>query len=159
VTAVSRLSWHGRGTLLAACGLGERVICHCETSTFLVLSSSKELYRLLLDLTKSRSSSASRASSGNSSEISRMVLILPDMAVTSTENLALCLWRLLVEKVRRARFGPGLWPGPRRQARWVGRGLQGQRRAAGASRAGGMRSTVEAGGADPDNARRSGPSL
>jgi hypothetical protein len=27
-------------------------------------------------------------------------------------------------KVRRARFGPGLRPGPRRQARWVGRGLR-----------------------------------
>ena len=25
-----------------------------------------------------------------------------------------------------ARFGPGLWPGPRRQARWTGRGLRGQ---------------------------------
>src|SRR5262245_33327597 len=25
---------------------------------------------------------------------------------------------------RRARFGPGLWPGPRPQARWVGRGLR-----------------------------------
>jgi hypothetical protein len=60
-------------------------------------------------------------------------------------------------KVRRAPFGPGLWPGPRRQARWAGRGLQGQRRAAGASRASGMRSTVEAGGASPNNARhRSG---
>jgi hypothetical protein len=35
------------------------------------------------------------------------------------------------------RFGPGLWPGPRRQARWAGRGLRGQRRAAGASRAAG----------------------
>ncbi len=52
-------------------------------------------------------------------------------------------------EARRARFGPGLWPGPCRQARRVGRGLQGQRRAAGASRASGMRSTVEAGGADP----------
>jgi hypothetical protein len=31
------------------------------------------------------------------------------------------LWR---SRPRRARFGPGLWPGPRRQARWVGRGLQ-----------------------------------
>ena len=40
-------------------------------------------------------------------------------------------------EVRRARSGPGLWPGPRRQARWAGRGLQGQRRAAGASRAAG----------------------
>jgi hypothetical protein len=31
-------------------------------------------------------------------------------------------------KVRRARFGPGLWPGPRRQARWVRRdsGAQGR---------------------------------
>jgi hypothetical protein len=26
--------------------------------------------------------------------------------------------------VRRALFGPGLWPGPRRQARWAGRGLR-----------------------------------
>ncbi len=40
-------------------------------------------------------------------------------------------------EVCRARFGPGLGPGPRRQARWAGRGLQGQRRTAGASRAAG----------------------
>ena len=40
-------------------------------------------------------------------------------------------------EVRRACFGPGLWPGPRRQARWVGRGLQGQRRAVGVSRVAG----------------------
>ena len=40
-------------------------------------------------------------------------------------------------EVRRARFGPGLRPGPRRQARWAGRRLQGQRRAIGASRAAG----------------------
>jgi hypothetical protein len=33
--------------------------------------------------------------------------------------------------------GPGLGPGPCRQARWGGRGLQGQRRAEGASRAAG----------------------
>jgi len=38
-------------------------------------------------------------------------------------------------EVRRARFGPGLWPGPCRQARRAGGGLQGQRRAGGASRA------------------------
>jgi hypothetical protein len=25
-------------------------------------------------------------------------------------------------EIRRARFGPGLWPGPRHQARWAGRG-------------------------------------
>ena len=29
-----------------------------------------------------------------------------------------------LSEVRRARFGPGLWPGPRRQARWAGRGLR-----------------------------------
>ena len=29
-----------------------------------------------------------------------------------------------VAEVRRALIGPGLWPGPRRQARWVGRGLR-----------------------------------
>jgi len=34
---------------------------------------------------------------------------------------------------RRAPIGPGLWPGPRHQARWAGRGLQRQRRAAGAA--------------------------
>jgi hypothetical protein len=56
-------------------------------------------------------------------------------------------------EVRRAPIGPGLWPGPRRQARWAGRGLQGQRRVPRS----GMRSTVEAGGASPDNARRSAP--
>jgi len=38
-------------------------------------------------------------------------------------------------EVRRAPVGPGLRPGPRRQARRVCRGLRGQRRAAGASRA------------------------
>jgi hypothetical protein len=27
-------------------------------------------------------------------------------------------------KVRRVLIGPGLWPGPRRQARWAGRGLR-----------------------------------
>jgi hypothetical protein len=27
-------------------------------------------------------------------------------------------------EVRRAIFGPGLWPGPCRQARWAGRGLR-----------------------------------
>jgi hypothetical protein len=36
--------------------------------------------------------------------------------------------------VRRTHFGPGLWPGPRRQARWAGSRLQGQRRAEGAPR-------------------------
>ena len=49
-------------------------------------------------------------------------------------------------QVRRARSGPGLWPGPRRQARWAGRGLR-------RSRAG----ALDAGGADPDNARHFGP--
>ena len=61
-----------------------------------------------------------------------------------------------IQEVRRALSGQASWPGPRRQARRVGRGLWGQRRAAGPSRASGMRSIVEAGGADPDNARRSG---
>jgi hypothetical protein len=41
----------------------------------------------------------------------------------------------LVTGVRRSPIGPGFWPGPRRQARWAGRGLQGQQRATGASRA------------------------
>src|SRR5437773_10846126 len=63
----------------------------------------------------------------------------------------------LGREVRRAHFGPGLWPGPRRQARWADRGS----RVNGARRRrvprSGMRSTVEAGGASPDNARRSGP--
>ena len=45
--------------------------------------------------------------------------------------------------------GPGLQPGPRRQARWGGRGLRGQRRAVGGS-------TVEPGGAAPYHARHSG---
>jgi hypothetical protein len=53
-------------------------------------------------------------------------------------------------------FGPGLWPGPCRQARWGGRG-SGVNGAPQARPACGMRSTVEAGGADPDNARRSAP--
>src|SRR6266702_1827354 len=53
--------------------------------------------------------------------------------VCPSSALAELTWR----QVRRAPIGPGLWPGPRRQARWAGRGLQGQRRAAGASRAAG----------------------
>ncbi len=32
----------------------------------------------------------------------------------------------LLTEVCRAPFGPGLWPGPCRQARWAGRGLPGQ---------------------------------
>ena len=69
--------------------------------------------------------------------------------------------RLIRLSVRRACFGPGLWPGPCRQARWAGRGLRrsragpagrflrsGQKRPSGA---------LDAGGASPDNARRSGP--
>jgi hypothetical protein len=32
--------------------------------------------------------------------------------------------RGMIREVRRAPFGPGFWPGPRRQARWAGRGLQ-----------------------------------
>ena len=52
--------------------------------------------------------------------------------------------------------GPGLWPGPRRQARWAGRGLQGQRRAEDASRAAGCEAPLRLGGASPDNAWRSG---
>jgi hypothetical protein len=32
--------------------------------------------------------------------------------------------RAVFTEVRRAPTGPGLWPGPRRQARWAGRGLR-----------------------------------
>jgi hypothetical protein len=56
-----------------------------------------------------------------------------------------------------ARIGPGLWPGPRRQARRVGRGSRVNGAPQARPRAARMRSTVDAGGADPDNARRSGP--
>jgi hypothetical protein len=59
-------------------------------------------------------------------------------------------------EVRRARSGPGLWPGPRRQARWVGRGLRGQGSAL-AKQETRRRRALDAGGAGPDNARRSGP--
>jgi hypothetical protein len=59
-------------------------------------------------------------------------------------------------EVRRVRPGPGLRPGPCRQARWVGRGSK-VNGAPKARPACGMRSTVEVGGADPDNARRSAP--
>ena len=51
-----------------------------------------------------------------------------------------------IRSVRRAHFGPGLWPGPRRQACWVGRG---------SSVKGGLSPALDAGGADPDM-RRSG---
>jgi hypothetical protein len=56
-------------------------------------------------------------------------------------------------EVRRVRFGPGLWPGPRRQARWAGRGS----RVKGARRDATEGSALDAGGASPDNARRTGP--
>jgi len=60
-------------------------------------------------------------------------------------------------EVRRARFGPGLRPGPYRQARWGGRGSGVNGAPWARPRAARMRSTVDAGGADPDNARRSVP--
>jgi hypothetical protein len=57
------------------------------------------------------------------------------------------------------RFGPGLWPGPRRQARWVGIRSPGSRVGACAHRLGDATegSALDAGGADPDNARQGGP--
>jgi hypothetical protein len=63
---------------------------------------------------------------------------------------------ILLVEVRRARFGPGLWPGPRRQARWAGRG-SGAQGSALAEQATRRRRALDAGGASPDNARRSGP--
>lgn len=62
-------------------------------------------------------------------------------------------------QVRRARFGPGLWLGPRRQARRVGRGLRCSRagpKIVSAERLETILGALDAGGADPDNARRSG---
>ena len=58
-------------------------------------------------------------------------------------------------EVSRPCFGPGLWPGPRRQARWAGRS-PGSRSAAGASCAAGCGASL-GWRASPDNARRSGP--
>ena len=63
----------------------------------------------------------------------------------------------LSTEVRRALVGPGLWPGPRRQARWVGRGSGVNGAPKARPREARTRSTVDAGGADPDNARRSSP--
>src|SRR5262245_54742594 len=58
-------------------------------------------------------------------------------------------------EVRRARFGPGLRPGPRRQVRWGGRGLRGQGWAlAPIALATRRRRALEAGGAAPENARQ-----
>ena len=61
-----------------------------------------------------------------------------------------------------SRAGPAEhWPGPRRQARWVGRGLHCSRAGPRRSflRSGQKRSSgaLDAGGADPENARSSGP--
>jgi hypothetical protein len=53
-------------------------------------------------------------------------------------------------------FGPGLRPGPRRQARWGGRGSGVNGAPEARPRGARMRSTVDAGGAAPDNARHSG---
>jgi hypothetical protein len=59
-------------------------------------------------------------------------------------------------EVRRAPIGPGLRPGPCRQARWGGRGLRGQGWAlAPIALATRRRRALDAGGAAPDNARRS----
>ena len=60
-----------------------------------------------------------------SSDLSDVEALLgnPALLVGARESCEVC----------RAHFGPGLRPGPRRQARRVGRGLQGQWRAAGAS--------------------------
>ena len=74
-----------------------------------------------------------------------------------TSSMSAWLLHLLSREVRRARIGPGLRPGPCRQARWVGRGSRVNGGPEGAFRGAWMGSTVEAGGADPDNARRSGP--
>ena len=41
-------------------------------------------------------------------------------------GLTLSFRYVLFVEVRRALLGPGLWPGPRRPARWGGRGLRGQ---------------------------------
>ena len=38
--------------------------------------------------------------------------------------MTLSFYLLTSAEVRRARSGPGLWPGPRRHARWAGRGLR-----------------------------------
>jgi hypothetical protein len=63
-------------------------------------------------------------------------------------------------QVRRARSGPGLWPGPCRQACWVGRGSGAQGwvpKILSAKRLERIFGALDAGGADLDNARRSGP--
>jgi hypothetical protein len=58
---------------------------------------------------------------------------IPPCAITTFDGLHVIgipatshlIDRLLsATEVRRARSGPGLWPGPCRQARWVGRGLR-----------------------------------
>src|SRR5438067_12546656 len=54
-------------------------------------------------------------------------------------------------------IGAWPWPGPCRQARWAGRGSGVNGAPQARPRGARMRSTVEAGGADPDNARRSDP--
>ena len=48
-----------------------------------------------------------------------------------TLRVSACSGRSRSRRRFAAHSGPGLRPGPCRQARWVGRGLQGQRRAAG----------------------------
>ena len=64
-----------------------------------------------------------------------------------------------VAEVRRAPYGPGLWPGPRRQPRWAGRGLRRSRVGPEDRFCGAVRNDLQVplttGGADPDNARRS----
>src|SRR6516162_3504934 len=61
-------------------------------------------------------------------------------------------------EVRRAHFGPGLWPGPHRQVCWGGRGLRGQGWALAAHRlATRRRRALDAGG--PPRTMRGVPAL
>jgi hypothetical protein len=48
--------------------------------------------------------------------------IIVNFVVIAAEQLGVSLEQMTVAEVRRVRSGPGLWPGPRRQARWVARG-------------------------------------
>jgi hypothetical protein len=70
------------------------------------------------------------------------------------------IWWPLGTHVRRAFVGPALWPGPRRQARWAGRGLRRSRvgpEIVSAKRLETISGALDAGGASLDDARRSGP--
>ena len=52
----------------------------------------------------------------------RPAVIMPSQAEILPKKLSRPNYNLISTRGSRVQVGPGLWPGPRRQARWAGRG-------------------------------------